>query len=109
MLTAYILTARLPYAMLADELMQSVVHTPPDEPGGGDIPFAVSCELARVFCRLAALHGDEEYRRAAVLPVDEDYAANAARTLTALSSSVRERGAGAAPFGLALAEWLNLQ
>ena len=109
LLTAYRLTARLPYAMLADELMQSVLRTPPEEPNGRDVPVALTCELARVWCRLAALHRDEEYRRTAVLPVDEDYAEDARRTLTALLPLVRERGAEAAPFGLALAEWLNLQ
>jgi hypothetical protein len=62
-----------------------------------------------VCCRLATLHHDEEYRRAAVLPVDGDYGAAAARTLTALASSLRERDADTALFGLALAEWLNLQ
>jgi hypothetical protein len=109
LLTAYMLTARLPYAMLADELIQSVVRTPPLEPGGRDVPFALRCDLARVFCRLAALHHDAEYRRTAVLPLDEDYAVHAARTLTALAPSVRQRDAGAALFGLALAEWLDLQ
>lgn len=109
LLTAFLLTARLPYAMLADELMQSVLRTPPGEPEGRDVSFALNCEMARVLCRLAALHRDEEYRRTAVLAVNEDYAADAARTLTALASSVHERGVEAAPFGLALAEWLNLQ
>ena len=109
LLTAYSLTARLPYAMLADELMQSVLRTPPEEPDGCDAPVMLNCELARVYCRLAALHRDDDYRRTAVLPVDEDYAADAGRTLTALAPSVREWGVEAAPFGLALAEWLNLQ
>jgi hypothetical protein len=108
LLTAYSLTARLPYAMLADELMQSVLRTPPEEPDGRDVPATLNCELARVFCRLAALHRDDEYRLKAVLPVDEDYAADARRTLAAMAPSVRERGVEAAPFGLALAEWLNL-
>jgi hypothetical protein len=109
LLTAYSVTARLPYAMLADELMQSVLRTPPEEPDGRGVPATLNCELARVFCRLAALHRDDEYRRKAVLPVDEDYAADARRTLAAMASSVRERGVEAAPFGLALAEWLNLR
>jgi hypothetical protein len=109
LLTAYSLTSRLPYAMLADELMQSVLRAPPVEADGGDAPVMVECELARVFCRLAALHRDDEYRQKAVLPVDEDYAAAARRTLTSLAPSVRERGVEAARFGLALAEWLNLQ
>ena len=109
LLTAYSLTARLPYAMLADELMQSVLRAPPEEPDGHDARLTLNCELARVFCRLATLHRDDEYRRTAVLPVDEDYAADAGRTLAALVPSVRERGGEAAPFGLALAEWLHLQ
>ncbi len=109
LLTAYRLTARLPYAMLADELMQSVLRTSPEEPNGRDVPVALTCELTRVWCRLAALHRDEEYRQTAVLPVDEDYAEAARRALTALLPLVRERGVEAAPFGLALAEWLHLQ
>ena len=109
LLTAYSLTARLPYAMLADELMQSVLRAPTEEPDGGDARVTINCELARVFCRLAMLHRDDEYRRTAVLPVDEDYATDARRTLAALGPSVREWGVEAAPFGLALAEWLNLQ
>jgi len=109
LLTAYIVTARLPYAMLADELIQSVLRTPPAEPDGRDASFALNCELASVLCRLAALHRDEEYRRTAVLPVDEDYAADAAHTLAALTSSVPGRGIEAALFALALAEWLNLR
>jgi hypothetical protein len=69
----------------------------------------LKCELALVFCRLALLHRDDEYRRTAVLPVDEDYAGDARRTLTALAPSVREWGIEAAPFGLALAEWLRVR
>jgi uncharacterized protein YyaL (SSP411 family) len=106
LLTAYMLTARLPYAMLADELMHRVVHAPPEE---GDVPFALTCDVAQVFCRLAALHHDEDYRRIAVLAVDTDYLQEATRSLDALEPSVRQRGVEAAPFGLALAEWLNLQ
>jgi hypothetical protein len=119
LLTAYMLTARLPYAMLADELVQSVLRTPPEEAdptslnndgrAGINIQVTLNCELARLFCRLAALHRDEEYRRAAILPVDEDYAADARRTLTALAPSVHERGIDAAPFGLALVEWLKVR
>jgi hypothetical protein len=105
LLTAYELTARLPYAMLADELMHSVLRAPPDHA----VSFELSCELARVFCRLAALHRDAEYRRTAVLAVDNDYVAAAARTLTVLVSSVRELGVEAAPFGLALADWLEVR
>ena len=109
LLTAHRLTARLPYAMLADELMQSVLRTSPEEPNGLDVPVALTCELARVLCRLGALHRDDEYRRTAVLPVDENYTETARRTLTTLLPSVRDRGVEAAPFGLALAEWLTVR
>ena len=88
---------------------ESVLRAPAEEPDGGDARVTIDCELARVFCRLATLHRDDEYRRTAVLPVDEDYAADAARTLAALVPSVRARGVEAAPFGLALAEWLQLR
>ena len=105
LLTAYLLTDRLPYAMLADELMQSVLRTPQR----AEVPFALECDAARVFCRLAALHRDREYQRTAVLPVGGDYGESARRTLEPLVPSVRLLGVKAAPFGLALAEWLDLQ
>ena len=108
LLTAYMLTARLPYAMLADELMQSVLRTRP------------SARTRRAVCaRPATPRGcfagwrrciaTTEYRRTAVLAVDTDYVREATRTLEALAPSVRELGVEAAPFGLALAEWLDLQ
>jgi hypothetical protein len=105
LMTAYMLADRLPYAMLADELMQSVLRTPQR----AEVPFALECDAARVFCRLAALHRDREYQRTAVLPVGGDYAESARRTLEPLVPSVRLLGVRAAPFGLALAEWLDLQ
>jgi hypothetical protein len=108
LLTAYMLTARLPYAMLADELMQSTLRMPPHEPPVGVAPAAILCDVARVYCRLAALHRDADYRKAAVLPVDQNYAADARRTLLALVPAVHDRNVEAR-FGLALAEWLNLR
>lgn len=105
LLTAHALTGRLPYAMLADELMQGAVRVRSEQ----DVPFALDCETARVFCRLALLHRDEEYRRTAILAVGTDYAEEATRMLTRLEPRARARGVESAPFGLALAEWLNLQ
>ena len=86
LLTAYMLTARLPYAMLADELMQPSRRT--RRQTNADAPFALTCDAARVFCRLAALHRDDDYRRTAVLAVDTDYVREATRTLDALAPSV---------------------
>ena len=44
------------------------------------------------FCRLAALHHDDEYRRTAVLAVDTDYVREATQTLEALAPSVQRTG-----------------
>jgi hypothetical protein len=106
LLTAHSLSSRLPYAMLADELMQSVLRVPV---GGPQPALRIRCEWARVCCRLAALHRDPEYQRTAVLAVDADYAKEAARTLVELAGPALENVTDASPFGLALAEWLDLQ
>jgi hypothetical protein len=108
LLTAYMLAGRLPYAMLADELMQSVVRL--SQPGDGEPRgFELECDAARLFSRLAALHRDEEYQRTAVLSVGANYGEAARVALAALEPAARLNGVAAAPFGLALAEWLDLQ
>jgi hypothetical protein len=104
LVTAYAMSGRLPYAMLADELMQSVLR----QPVADSSPFVVRCDAARVQCRLAALHREPEYRRTAVLPIGTDYAKEAEAALSELAHSVQPRCPEAAPFGLALAEWLGL-
>lgn len=120
LLTAYQLTARLPYAMLAEELIQFARRTLWDDEAGGFFgqpgvrgteakPFALNCEAARGLCRLAALHGTEAYCRAAVVAPGADYGRDAARTLESLASFYRDRGAGAAGYGVALGEWLALR
>ena len=103
LLTAYEVTGRLPYAMLADELLQAVRRRAwPDA-------FDGCCAAARVCCRLAALHADADYREAAVVPPGADYAADARAVLTAQLEAARARGAGAAVYAIALGEWLALQ
>ena len=115
LLTAYVLTWRLPYGMLAEELVlfarrtrwdddQAAFRT--DEGGDG---FALNCEAARVLCRLASLHHDDDYRHVAVVAVGADYHADAERILTAQALSAHDRDlADAAAYGLALAEFSNL-
>ena len=100
LITAYDVTGRLPYAMLAEELMQASARV---SAGRG---FTIECEAARVFCRLAALHDDDDYRAAAVIAPDANYRADASRLLTALSP--RARAEGAPIYGLALSELLAL-
>jgi len=100
LITAYDVTGRLPYAMLAEELMQASARM---SAGRG---FAIECEAARVLCRLAALHDDEDYRAAAVIAPDANYRADASRMLAALSP--RARAEGAPIYGLALSELLDV-
>ena len=91
LLTAHAVTGRLPYSMLAEEA-----------------PSGSICESARVLCRLAALHADDDYRKAAVVARQSDYADDARRTLESLGLSYRDQGLDAARYGIALGEYLSL-
>jgi uncharacterized protein YyaL (SSP411 family) len=97
LLVAYTLSGRLPYAMLAEELIQRARADV-----AGD--FVVSCEAARVLCRLAVLHDDADYRAAAVVMPDADYRREAARLLTSQAAEARRRGAAGAIYGVAAVE-----
>ena len=109
LLTAFEHSGRLPYSMLAEELIQPVRRDPTS---AGDIRLA--CETARVLNRLAALHADPRYRGAAVVAEDADYRSDAARLLLAQFAPALggELDEGAV-YGVALGEWLatagNLQ
>jgi hypothetical protein len=101
LLTAYETAGRLPYAMLAEELMQTSKRTP-----ASGRSFSIDCEAACVFCRLARLHDDAAYRAAAVLAPNADYRADASRLLAELAP--RARADGAAMYGVALSEFVSL-
>jgi hypothetical protein len=102
LLTAFDLTARLPYSMLAEELMQTVR----DRAASAD--FASQCESVRVWCRLAALHDDAEYRAAAVI-VDADYRVDAERILARLADDVGDESADVGLYALTLDEYMRLR
>jgi hypothetical protein len=110
LLTAYDFSGRLPYPMLAEELMQFARQTLWDEHAGAfhdaadgvQRSFAINCEAVGVLCRLAALHGRSDYRAAAVIRPGADHAGDAARILRAQRDTFREHGATSAPYGLAL-------
>jgi hypothetical protein len=112
LLTAHAVTGRLPYSMLAEELMQFARRTWWDEVRGGfqasPEPFVSNCESVRVLCRLAALHEDIDYRKAAVVAHRADYAEDARRTLESLGLSYRDQGLDAALYAIALGEYLYL-
>ena len=116
LLTAYWRTARLPYSMLAEELMQFARRTLWDERDGGFYdaphgtkPFALNCEAARVECRLAGLHREDDYRKAAVMASDADYGRDALRTLESQTPAYRQQGPLSAVYGLALGECLRMR
>ena len=115
LLTAYMGTGRLPYAMLAEELVQYARRTLWDEQGGffdgparASKPFVLNCEAARVLCRLATLHDAKEYCELAVIAPGSNYRDDATRTLETLGSSHREHGVNAAMYGIALGEWIEI-
>jgi hypothetical protein len=103
LLTAFELTGRLPYSMLAEELMAIARRGP-----SPDADVAIQCDAARVLCRLAALHDDPGYRGAAVIAAGVDYRADASRILTAQSARALAGSlAHAAAYGLALFDLLK--
>jgi hypothetical protein len=105
LLTAYGITGRLPYGMLADELMQ-FARLQWWRESGWNAPFADACEATRATCRLAVLYRDHEYREAAVL-AEINYAAETDRALAALVPLCRAPEE-ASVLGLALVEFRAL-
>jgi uncharacterized protein YyaL (SSP411 family) len=103
LLTAFDLTGRLPYSMLAEELIVFARREP-----SNDGSLETHCAAARVLCRLAILHDDPEYRGAAVIAGGADYRAEAARILAEQSPRVDSATpSAAAAYGLALLDLLK--
>jgi hypothetical protein len=112
LLTAFEYTGRLPYSMLAEELIQFASRMLSDaaSPGffdeaTGSKPLALNCEAASVLSRLAALHGSDEYRGLAVVAAGADYGRDAANILQWLAPEAPRLGQAGAVFGLAAADW----
>jgi len=105
LLTAFEYTGRLPYSMLAEELMQIARREL-----AGEADFVTCCEAASALCRLAALHDAAEYRAAAIIAADADYRSDAARLLEMQALHVDAAAlADAALYGVALRELLSLR
>ena len=97
LLAAYRLSGRLPYPMLAEELMQNVAID-------AAIDLDAACEAARVLCRLATLHDDAGYRAAAIVAPGANYRRDAAQLLAARADEAVQRGADAAIYAVAQLE-----
>jgi hypothetical protein len=105
LLTAFEYTGRLPYSMLAEELMQITRRRLADE-----AEFVTCCHAARALCRLAALHDAADYRAAAIVASDADYRGDAARLLQLQAPRVDAAPLDdAALYGVALRELLSLR
>jgi hypothetical protein len=114
LITAYQTSGRLPYSMLAEELLHAARRTLWDDTCGVFLdsrtdaparkPFALNCEAVSVLSRLAALHRSTEYREAAVIAPGADYDDDAARILESLAADAPAYGLAGAVYGLAAVE-----
>jgi len=121
LLSAYAMTGRLSYSMLAEELVETARQSWWDreagafctrqdgalDPGQELERLMVNCDAARVFCRLATLHSDPEYLEHAAFNREVDYAGDARSILGALASTYRSQGLAAVGYGLAVDESLR--
>lgn len=115
LLSAFECTSRLPYSMLAEELMQFARRTLWDADGGGFFdgdagakPFALNCDAASVLSRLALLHGSVDYQRAAVVASGADYSRDAELILNWLAPAAPDLGLAGAVYGLAVIDWQSV-
>jgi uncharacterized protein YyaL (SSP411 family) len=106
LLTGFDITGRIPYAMLAEELVHAARRTwwnTGESLFGG--PLETNCGLGGVLQRLAAIHDDADYRARAVVAADADYAADAARLFDEIGRRVSlDDAIECAHLGLALLE-----
>ncbi len=101
LLTAFAATDRVPYAMLAEELLR---HARGALSNVKALPFVSACAAAAVLSRMAALHQRADYRRVAVVAPDADYGADASVILEQIADDAPHYGLSAAAYGLAAGE-----
>jgi hypothetical protein len=101
LLTAFALTDRLPYAMLAEELLLHARSVLLDSTA---FQFSTACAAASALARMATLHQLPAYQTAAVIAPGADYGADAAGLLERIAPEAHTHGIAAAPYGLAAGE-----
>ncbi len=101
LLTAFDLSGRLPYAMLAEELVQLLRRHALDDAGCFRADARANARAVQVCCRLAALHRDRDYTARAVVAPQARYDELGRTLLAALDSDASAR-ADAAEYGIAL-------
>lgn len=110
LLSAFDLSGRVPYAMLAEELLRHARrrwwH---DSTGSFGADLTAACFGLRACVRLAALHADAGYRARAVVGPAGDLAGDARRMADAVARRARESPECAGAAGLALSEWFALE
>lgn len=105
LLDAFDLTGRLPYAMLAEELVAAArSQAGSDGPGGGTA--AERCACARALCRVAVLRRDPEYVARSVPVPAVSAGSAAARLLHGVDLGRLDLETDGPAYALALAEWL---
>jgi hypothetical protein len=110
LLTAFELTGRLPYSMLAEELLQAARRQSWNQHRGAfDGSFSINAAAVQLLCRLAVLHRDPEYAASAVVAPEAKYELDAEQILTTLEPIARTNLDGVAEYGMALLDWLVLR
>jgi hypothetical protein len=109
LLMAFDLSGRLPYAMLAEELLQDGRRRWLQPSGEFRSGFAGNCVATQLLCRVARLHQDDDYVRRAVVAPDRPYAQDARRALSTLVPQAGTHPFDAAAFGNALLDWFALE
>lgn len=110
LLVAFELTGRLPYSMLAEELVQTARRRWWNEDEGrfrGD--FHANYLAAQLLCRLGALHRDGDYTAGAVVAHEATYLDDATRVFAWLAPAELQQRHASADYGLALLDALALQ